>query len=187
MNLSLRHCLAGILSRGVLSVPLFAADHVDSRDDGCGIFGFKVGETIYNLDDLKAQYQERREIVDSLANEISEYYLNLLNLDESQVRGVMLQNDIEINKACETTIRGFEQGLKVMLKQGRPDKEKQEMRMYLISVAKARFEIVRLNDFSLQLITLPKIYKSDINKAALSELATHTTKKIESKNFSFTG
>ncbi len=168
-----------------MSVPSFVANYVDSKD-GCSMFSFKVGETICSLDDLKAQYQERREIVDSLANEISEYYLNLLNLDESQVRGVMLQNDIEINQACETTIRGFEQGLKAMLKQDRPDEEKQEMRMYLRSIAKARFEITRLNDFSRQLFTLPKIYKSDINKAALLELAAYTTKKIESGNFSFT-
>ncbi|MEK9498192.1 hypothetical protein V2H77_17315 [Photorhabdus sp. P32] len=186
MNLSLRSCLAVVLFGGVLSVPSFAAGYVDSRD-GCSMLSFKVGETICSLDDLKAQYQERREIVDSLANEISQYYLNLLSLDESQVRGIMLQNDIEINKACETTIRGFEQGLKAMLKQDRPDEEKQEMRMYLRSIAKARFEITRLNDFSRQLFTLPNIYKSDINKAALSELAAYTTKKIESGNFSFTG
>ncbi|KGM27693.1 MULTISPECIES: hypothetical protein [Photorhabdus] len=188
MNLSLRSCLAVVLFGGVLSVPSFSAGYVDSRD-GCSMLSFKVGETICSLDDLKTQYQERREIVDSLANEISQYYLNLLSLDESQVRGILLQNDndIEINKACETTIRGFEQGLKAMLKQDRPDEEKQEMRMYLRSIAKARFEITRLNDFSRQLFTLPKIYKSDINKAALSELAAYTTKKIESGNFSFTG
>ncbi|WP_165578211.1 hypothetical protein [Photorhabdus sp. RW14-46] len=55
------------------------------------MFSFKVSEIIYDLDDLKAQYQERREIVDSFANEISQYYLNLLSLDESQVRGIMFQ------------------------------------------------------------------------------------------------
>ncbi|CDH33914.1 hypothetical protein KKI90_19655 [Xenorhabdus bovienii] len=186
MNLSLRNCLAWFLFGGALTVPSFAAEQVDSGGER-SMFNFNVGKTICSLDELKTQYQERRKTIDSLANEISEYYLNLLSLDESQVRGVMLQNDLEMNKACETTLRGFEQGLKAMLKQDRPDEEKQEMQLYLKSVAKARFEIARLNDFSRQLFVLPTIYKSDINKAALSELAAYTTKKIESENFSFTG
>ncbi|WP_340611900.1 hypothetical protein [Xenorhabdus bharatensis] len=185
MNLSLlRSCLAGVLFGGALTVPSFAAEPVDSGDERSM---FNVGKTICSLDELKTQYQERRKTIDLLANEISDYYLNLLSLDESQVRGTMIQNDLEMNKACETTIKGFEQGLKAMLKQNRPDEEKQEIRLYLKSVAKARFEIVRLNDFSRQLFTLPTIYKSDINKAALSELAAYTTKKIESENYSFTG
>ncbi|MBD2794970.1 hypothetical protein PSI15_03155 [Xenorhabdus sp. PR6a] len=186
MNLSLRSCLAGILFGGALTIPSFVAEQVDSKD-ARNMFSFNVGQTTYNLDDLKAQYQERRVIVDLLANEISEYYLNLLSLDESQVRGVIFQNDLEMNKACEATIRGFEQGLRAMLKQDRPDEEKQEMKLYLKSVAKVRFEIARLNDLSRQLFNLPNIYKSDINKAALSELAAYTTEKIESGNFSFTG
>jgi hypothetical protein len=186
MNLSLRSCLAGVLFGGVLTIPSFAAEQVDSKD-ARNMFGFNVGETTHNLDELKIQYQERRVFVDSLSDEISEYYLNLLNLDEGQIQGIMLQNDLEMNKACEATIRGFEQALKAMLKHDRPDEEKQEMRLYLKSVAKARFEIVRLNDLSRQLFNLPNIYKSDINKTALSELAAYTTEKIESGNFSFTG
>ncbi|OTA20471.1 hypothetical protein Xbed_01501 [Xenorhabdus beddingii] len=186
MNLSLKNCLAGILFGGALTVPSFAADQVDSEDER-RMFSFNVGKTINSLDELKTQYKERREIIDSITNEISDYYLNLLSLDESQVRGVLIQNDLNMNKACEAAIRGFEQVLKAMLEQNQPDGEKQELRNYLKSVAKARFEITRLNDFSRQLFVLPEIYKSDINKAALSELAAYTTKKIESENFSFTG
>ncbi|WP_340608973.1 hypothetical protein [Xenorhabdus bharatensis] len=185
MNLSIRNCLAGVLFGGVLSVPSFAAEQVDSTDDHNRMHNLKINESICTLEDLKTQYQERRRIIDSVANAISEYYLNLLSLDENQVRGIMLQNDIEVNMACEATIRGFEQGLKAMLKQERPDEEKQEMRIYLKSVAKARFEIARLNDLSRQLLTLPVIHKSGINKSALSELAAYTTKKIESGNFLF--
>ncbi|PHM62580.1 hypothetical protein [Xenorhabdus ishibashii] len=186
MNLPLKICLTGILFGGALTIPSFAVEQVDSKD-ARNMFSFDIGKTTYNLDELKTQYQQRRIIVDSLANEISEYYLNLLSLDKGQIHGVMLQNDLEMNKACEATIRGFEQGLKAMLKQDRPDEEKQEMKLYLKSVAKARFEIARLNDLSRQLFNLPNIYKSDINRDALSELAAYTTEKIKSGNFSFTG
>ncbi|WP_163768492.1 hypothetical protein [Providencia stuartii] len=143
---------------------------------------------IDNVTELKAEYAERNQIVANLADQINAYYFSLLEMDEDQTRGVMIQNGLEENKACEAVLRGFENVLRVRVKQDDlSDEEKMEMKSYLRTVAKARYAIARLNDFSRQLFTIPKTFESDIDFNALRELADYTTNKIISGDYSFTG
>lgn len=184
MNPLLKHCFAAILSGGILSVPSYSLADV-CNDKESHVMKRNV---IDNVTELKAEYAERNQIVANLADQINAYYFSLLEMDENQIRGVMIQNGLEENKACEAVLRGFENVLKVRVKQDDlSDEEKTEMKSYLRTVAKARYAIARLNDFSRQLFTIPKIFESDIDFNALRELADYTTKKIISGDYSFTG
>ncbi|WP_369471681.1 hypothetical protein [Providencia huaxiensis] len=184
MNPLLTHCFAAILAGGVLSVPSYSlADACNDKESHV-----MKRNVIDNVTELKSEYAERNQIVNKLADEINAYYFNLLEMDDYQAHGVMLQNGFDENKACEAALRGFENVLKVMVKQGDlSDEEKTEMKSYLRTVAKARYAIARLNDFSRQLFTIPKTFESDIDFNALGELADYTTKKIISGDYSFTG
>lgn len=184
MNPLLKHCLAAILSGGILSVPSYSlADSCNNKESHV-----MKNNVIDNVTELKAEYAKRSQIVDKLADEINEYYFNLLEMDAYQANGVMLQNGLDENKACETALRGFENVLKVRIKQDDlSDEEKTEMKSYLRTVAKARHAIARLNDLSRQLFEIPKTFESEINFNALSELADYTTKKLTLGDYSFIG
>lgn len=184
MNPVLKHCLATILVGGVLSVPSCSlADPCDNKEPRV-----MKNNVINDIAQLKAEYAERIQIVDKLSEEINAYYFSLLEMSESQIRGSIIQNGLDENKACENALRGFEGVLKVRVKQADlPKEERGEMLSYLHSVATARHAIARLNDLSRQLFTMPKTYESDINFIALRELADHTTNKLISGDYSFTG
>lgn len=184
MNPFVKQCLATILAGGILSVPSYSlADSCDNKESRV-----MKNNVISDISQLKAEYAERIQIVDKLSDEINAYYFSLLEMSEGQIQGNIIQNGLDENKACENALRGFEGVLKVRVKQSDlPKDERDEMVSYLHSVATARHAIARLNDLSRQLFTMPKTYESDIDFIALRELADHTTKKLISGDYSFTG
>lgn len=186
MNPITNHCLAAVLLGGVLTVPSYSPAKTCNGGEAHSVKNKK--NTLNTISKLKSEYAEKRQIVEMLAEQIDTYYFNLLEMDESQIRGVMLQNGLSENSACESALRGFEKILKVRIKQeDMPDVERDEMTSYLRSVANARSAIARLNDLTRQLFAIPKTFESAINFDGLKALSEYTTHKATSGDYSFTG
>lgn len=133
---------------------------------------------------IVSDLHEKTEFVNMLAGMTSKLYFNLLSMSTDDAREVIIESGASNYENSEMFIRALE----IFAKNAADENSSNEaihddMVKYWKSIAKARYEISRLNNFVKQLTTTPKTYESDIDFAALRELAKYATDKVISGKY----
>lgn len=170
------------LAAGLASVPSIGCDFQDnqltpivSRLNGCNN---AITKDI--VEDLRNKSIE----VKKLTKVAQELYFSLLSEDTSVASQIVMESGKDKFEHCEMFIRLFECAVRESAEENKKNEYLHgEILKYWRSIAKARYEISRLNNFVKQLTTIPKTYESDIDFVALKELAKYATGKVISGKY----
>lgn len=133
---------------------------------------------------IVSDLHEKTEYVNNLTGMASELYFNLLAMSTEDARKVVVDSGANNYENSEMFIRALEIFAKNAAEENSSNKAiHDDIVKYWKSIAKARYEISRLNNFVKQLTTIPKTYESDIDFAALKELAKYATDKVISGKY----
>lgn len=143
----------------------------------------------YNRNDEKNMsivndLRKKTDFVRELAGMAGRLYLELLSMSTEDARDVVRDSGISSYENSEMFIRALEIFAKNTVEENVSNEVVHgEIVKYWKSVAKARYEISRLNGFVKQLTFSPKVFESEISFNALRDLSNHTTNKIISGEY----
>lgn len=168
------------LAAGLASVPSIGCDLQDSQlTPVVSTLKRCNNATTRNIvEDLRNKSIE----VKKLTEAAHELYFSLLNENTSVASRIVLDSGKDKFEHCEMFIRLFECAVRESAEENKKDEYLHgEILKYWHSIAKARYEIVRLNNFVRQLTVFPKTFESEIDFDSLKQLSDHTTEKIITK------
>lgn len=143
----------------------------------------------YNCNDERNEgivhgLREKTERVIELAGMASELYRELLSMDIESAKNTVNDSGLSYFDGSEMFIRALEILVRNTAEENANNASLHgEIVKYWKGVAKARYEISRLNGFVKQLTTTPTVFDSEIDFSALRELSVYTTNKIISGKY----
>ena len=130
------------------------------------------------------EIKEAKLAVYLLTEKVDEYYKILVESSPDAARGIIAENGTDMSEACEMFLRAFEVEVRGTAEQkDLPDFVASEMMAYWRVVAKARSVVTRLNNYFKSLTEEPKVFDGLADLNHVKELASYTSKKMDSMSF----
>ncbi|MCX2589727.1 hypothetical protein GWI67_08165 [Proteus sp. G2672] len=169
------------LATGVAAVP--SIDCLASDSHKHSIVSNYNGDEIRN-EKIVSDLHEKIECVNNLTSMASDLYFSLLSMSTDEARKIIAESGANNYENSEMFIRALEIFAKNTAEENTGNVAiYSDIVEYWKSIAKARYEISRLNNFVKQLTVIPKTYESDIDFSALKELAQYATGKVISGKY----